>query len=103
MDKPKAKGGTRKGKISPEAKEKGEPQFQNTVSKYDAKVQIYQVLLPKERSAMHLNLELFKTQPCPIREDHNKIKCVYYHANLRDRRRNTGYSSFMCLHVKKST
>lgn len=52
----------------------------------------------------HLNLALFKTQPCRFPHEHNKIKCPFYHNSKKDFRRNPHayrYSSFICLDVKK--
>lgn len=75
------------------------------VSKIDNNVYSYPFSHNKA-SILHLNLSLFKTQPCMIKEEHNKIKCPYYHSSKKDFRRNPddyGYSSFICLYLRKSS
>ena len=48
----------------------------------------------------HLDLSLFKTQPCSIQEPHNPKLCIYYHSS-RDRRRNIPHSFEMCAEHEK--
>lgn len=47
----------------------------------------------------HLNLELFKIQPCPNPQSHNHKHCIYYH-NAKDRKRyGEYYTQNMCEYI----
>ena len=49
----------------------------------------------------HLDLSIFKTKPCKIRESHNPKRCAFYHDSKKDRRRTLHYSYLadMCVYA----
>lgn len=73
------------------------------ISKIDNKITKYQFSI-NNTIITHLNLSLFKTQPCRYPREHNKIKCPFFHSSRKDYRRNPNvyrYSSFICMTMKK--
>ena len=67
------------------------------ISKIDAQQTSYPFAC-RNLETYHLVLEKFKTEKCMNHQDHNRIKCPFYHSP-KDYRRNASiirYSSFMC-------
>lgn len=53
-----------------------------------------------ETEVVELNLEMFKTTPCPKEETHNHKHCMFYHNKNDRRRQGCYYSSQICRMIE---
>lgn len=57
------------------------------------------------REIAHLEIDTFKSYPCNLFEEHNRIKCPYYHDIRKDHKRSHSqfkYTSFLCNYIKSN-
>jgi hypothetical protein len=50
---------------------------------------------------LHLDLENFKTSPCPLKKVHSHKKCPFYHNEKDKRRPGNNYNSDLCKFIEK--